>query len=256
MAGAIRSVSVRRGYDPREFTLLAFGGAGPLHVNALIKEMEMPRALIPYNPGVFCAIGCLNADFRRDFVQTVNKPLDDIGVEGIDRVFREYTERGKQDLINSGIHFSEIANLYELEMQYEGQLHTIRVSFDFLPSSVDAIMEKYNEAYARRFRDTLPGMKTRVVNLRCSTIGIRPKIDLAIGILKGASSLKDATQGHRAVYFDGTFVDTPVYERTKIPAGGIIHGPAIIEQRDSVTVLEPDSKIQVDPYHNLVMEVR
>jgi N-methylhydantoinase A len=218
--------------------------------------MEMPRALIPYNPGVFCAIGCLNADFRRDFVQTVNKPLDDIGVEGIDRVFREYTERGKQDLINSGIHFSEIANLYELEMQYEGQLHTIRVSFDFLPSSVDAIMEKYNEAYARRFRDTLPGMKTRVVNLRCSTIGIRPKIDLAIGILKGASSLKDATQGHRAVYFDGTFVDTPVYERTKIPAGGIIHGPAIIEQRDSVTVLEPDSKIQVDPYHNLVMEVR
>ncbi len=256
MAGAIRSVSVSRGYDPREFTLVGFGGAGPMHINALTREMEMPEAIIPHSPGVFCALGCLAADFRRDFVQTVNKPLDDIGVEGINNIFVQYTERGKQDLIGSGIPFSEIANLYELEMQYEGQLHTIKVSFDSLPSSKEAIMEMYDQAYARRFRDTLPEMKTRVVNLRCSTIGIRPKIDLMIGTSEEASSLKSSIKGTRPVYFDNAFIDTPVYERSRIPVGETIYGPAIIEQRDSVTVLEPNSKLQVDPYHNLLMEVQ
>lgn len=256
MAGAIRSVSVRRGYDPREFTLVAFGGAGPMHVNALIKEMEIPKAIIPYSPGVFCAIGCLAADFRRDFVQTVNKPLDDIGIEGINNILTQYAERGKQDLVDSGIPFSDIVNHYELEMQYEGQLHTIKVFFDSLPSSKDVIMKIYDQAYARRFRDTLPGMKTRVVNLRCSTIGIRPKIDLMIDTSEKARWLKDAIKGTRPVYFDNAFIDTPVYERGKIPVGETIYGPAIVEQRDSVTVLEPDSKLQVDRYHNLVMEVQ
>ncbi|MFC2013351.1 hydantoinase/oxoprolinase family protein [Chloroflexota bacterium] len=256
MAGAIRSVSVRRGYDPRDFILVAFGGAGPMHVNSLIKEMEMPKAVIPYSPGVFCAIGCLTADFRRDFVQTVNKLLDDIGVKGINDIFTQYAEQGKQDLIDSEIPFTEIVNLYELEMQYEGQLHTIRASFDSLPPSEDAIMEKYNEAYARRFRDTLPGMPTRVVNLRCSTIGIRPRVDLTVDTSGKAAWLKDSVEGTRPVYFDNAFVDTTVYERSRIPIGETIYGPAIIEQRDSVTVLEPDSKIQVDPYDNLVMEVQ
>ena len=256
MAGAIRSVSIRRGYDPRDFTLVAFGSAGPMVANALIKEMDMPNALIPYSPGIFCALGCLVADFRRDFVQTVNKLLDDIGIEGINNIFVQYTERGKQDLISSGIPFTDIVNLYELEMQYEGQLHTIKVSFDSLPSGKDVIMKMYEQAYARRFRDTLSGMQTRVVNLRCSTIGIRPKIDLMMATSEKAGSLKDSIKGRRPVYFDYAFVDTPIYERSRIPIGETIYGPAIIEQRDTTTVLEPDSKIQVDPYSNLIMEVK
>jgi N-methylhydantoinase A len=256
MAGAIRSVSVLRGYDPREFILVAFGGAGPMHINALAQEMEIPKAIIPYSPGVFCALGCLAADFRRDFVQTVNQPLDDMGIQGINHILTEYAEAGKKELMDSGVQFTEIVNHYELEMQYEGQLHTIKVFFDHIPSSTEGIVARYEEAYAQRFRDTLPGMKTRVVNLRCSTIGIRPKADLMIHQDKEADSLREAVKETRPVYFNQAFSETSVYERAKIPAGSQIHGPAIIEQRDSLTVLEPESKIRVDRYYNLVMEVK
>jgi N-methylhydantoinase A len=256
MAGAIRSVSVLRGYDPREFTLVAFGGAGPLHINALAKEMEIPKAIIPYSPGVFCALGCLAADFRRDFVQTVNQPLEELGTDGINRIFMENAEKGKSELIDSGIQFTEIINYYELEMQYEGQLHTIKVMFDHLPSSIEEIVTQYEKAYSHRFHDTLPGMKTRVVNLRCSTIGVRQKPDLTIHQDYEVNSLEEAVKETRPVYFEGRFLKTPVYERIKLPTGGEIEGPAIIEQRDSVIVLEPDSLVRVDPLYNLIMEVK
>ena len=222
----------------------------------LIKEVGLAKALIPYSPGVFCAIGCLVADFRRDFVQTVNEPLEDVGVDGINDIFSKYAEQGKQDLVASGITFTDIVTRFEAEMHYEGQLHTIKVPFDSLPSSQDAIMEAFNRAYSRRFRDILEGMKTRVVNLRCTVLGIRPKIDLQIGIAQEGRSMEDSIKGVRQVYFDGAFMNTNVYERSKIPRGETIHGPAIIEQRDSVTIVEPGSKIWVDPYYNLILEVQ
>jgi len=227
-----------------------------MHINALAKEMEIPKAITPYSPGVFCALGCLAANFRRDFVQTVNRPLDDIRVQGINNILTGYAEIGKRELIDSGIPFTEILHHYELEMQYEGQLHTIRVFLDHLPSSIEGVLETYEKAYAQRFKDTLPEMKTRVVNLRCSTIGMRPKADLMIDPPHHVRLLKEAIKETRPVCFGHAFIDTPVYERTKIPVGDTIYGPAIIEQRDSVTVLEPDSKIHVDRYNNLVMEVQ
>jgi N-methylhydantoinase A len=255
MSGAIRSVSIFRGLDPREFSLVAFGGAGPMHINALLKEMGIQRAIIPYSPGVFCAIGCLSADFRRDFVQTVNRPFRDIGLEGIKDILSQYKERGKEELISSGIPFNEILHFYELEMQYEGQLHTIKVSFDTLTVSEETILEKYDQAYTRRFRDSLSGMETRVVNIRCSTIGVRPKLDLKIESSESGPSKNNAVKEVKPVFFDDAFIDTPVYERKKIQVGETINGPAVIEQRDSITVLEPDTKIEIDEYHNMIMEV-
>jgi N-methylhydantoinase A len=166
MSGAIRSVSVARGFDPRDFSLVAFGGAGPMHINALLQETGVPRAIIPYHPGVLCAIGCLSADFRRDFVQTVNRPLRDIGMSGIRDVLTRYESKGKSDLIASEIEFTDILNLYEFEMQYEGQLHTIKISFDTLPMSEKVIRDEFEKAYARRFKYNMPGMETRVVNIR------------------------------------------------------------------------------------------
>jgi N-methylhydantoinase A len=254
MSGAIRSVSVARGFDPRDFSLVAFGGAGPMHINALLEETGVPRAIIPYHPGVLCAIGCLSADFRRVFVQTVNRPLRDIGINGIRDVFSLYEGRGKDDLIASEIAFTDIVNVYELEMQYEGQLHTIKVSFDTLPKNEEVISGAFEHAYARRFKYSMPGMETRVVNIRCSTIGIRPKLDLRIDSSGHSQSQRNALKGVRPVYFDGAFVDTPVYDRSKLRSGETIVGPALIEQRDSTTILEPDSKIKIDEYHNMIME--
>jgi N-methylhydantoinase A len=254
MSGAIRSVSVARGFDPRDFSLVAFGGAGPMHINALLQETGVPRAIIPYHPGVLCAIGCLSADFRRDFVQTVNRPLRDIGMSGIRDVLTRYESKGKSDLIASEIEFTDILNLYEFEMQYEGQLHTIKISFDTLPMSEKVIRDEFEKAYARRFKYNMPGMETRVVNIRCSTIGIRPKLDLRMDADGKGGGQAKALKAVRPVYFDGAFVDTPVYDRSKLRAGETIAGPALIEQRDSTTILEPHSKIEIDEYHNMIME--
>ena len=255
MSGAIRSVSVVRGFDPRDFSLVAFGGAGPMHVNALLKETGVPKAIIPYNPGVLCAIGCLSADFRRDFVQTVNRPLRDIGINRIRDVLTLYEDKGKGELISSEVAFTDISNVYELEMQYEGQLHTIKVSFDTLPMSEEIILDKFEQAYARRFKNNMPGMETRVVNIRCSTIGIRPKLDLRIDSSKHSQLQNNALKLVKPVFFDDAFLDTPVYDRSKFQTGETITGPALIEQRDSTTVLEPDSKIEIDEYHNMIMEI-
>lgn len=255
MAGAIRTVSIRRGYDPREFALVAFGGAGPMHADNLMKEVGLAKVIIPYVPGVASAIGCLMTDFRRDFVQTVNRPLDEIGLESINDILSKYSEQGSQELIDSKIRFTEIVNRFELDMCYEGQLHVIRVPFDSLPSSKQDIEEAFNKAYIRRFFEALPGVKTRVVNLRCAVLGIRPKIDLKVALPETVFTLEDSIKGARPVYFYGAFQKCTIYERSKIPAGETIFGPAIIEQRDSTVVIEPGSKVWIDPYHHLIMEV-
>ena len=254
MAGAIRSVSIRRGYDPREFALVAFGGAGPMHANDLMKEVGLAKVIIPYVPGVASAIGCLMTDFRRDFVQTVNRPLDEIGLESINDILSKYSEQGKRELIDSGISFTKLVNRFELDMCYEGQLHVIRVPLDSLPSTKEGIEEAFNKAYIRRFFETLTGVKTRVVNLRCAVLGIRPKIDLKIALPDKAFPLTDSVKGTRPVYFDGVFHECAIYERSKMPPGETIYGPAIIEQRDSTVVIEPDSKVWIDPYYHLIME--
>jgi len=254
MSGAIRSVSVVRGFDPRDFSLVAFGGAGPMHVNALLKETGIPRAIIPHSPGVLCAIGCLSADFRRDFVQTVNRPLQDIGLDGIREILSQYEETGKQELLDSQVAFTEIVNRYVLEMQYEGQLHTIKVSFDELPVSEQDISAQFEQAYERRFKGSMPEMKTRVVNVRCSTIGIRPKLDLRMDASQSDRTRGDALKTTRPVFFDDAFLDTPVYDRSRLRSGETISGPALIEQRDSTTVVEPGSEITCDEYHNMIMK--
>jgi len=193
-------------------------------------------------------------DFRRDFVQTVNRPLDEIGLESINDILSKYSEQGKRELIDSGISFTKLVNRFELDMCYEGQLHVIRVPLDSLPSTKEGIEEAFNKAYIRRFFETLTGVKTRVVNLRCAVLGIRPKIDLKIALPDKAFPLTDSVKGTRPVYFDGVFHECAIYERSKMPPGETIYGPAIIEQRDSTVVIEPDSKVWIDPYYHLIME--
>ena len=254
MAGAIRNVSISRGYDPTEFVLVAFGGAGPMHANSLMKEVGLLKTVIPYHPGVASAIGCLITDFRRDFVQTVNKLLDDLELTEINRIWLDQMSRGKDDLIASKVSFTRIDTIFEAEVCYDGQLYVISVAFTSLPSSKEEIVEQFNNAYTKRFFETLPGVKIRAANLRCTVFGRRPEIDLKIGIPKETFSPKEAIKEVRPVYFGGSFMDCTVYDRVKIPAGETIFGPAIVEERSSTIVVEPGTRIHVDSYHNLIME--
>ena len=255
MAGSIRNVSIERGYDPRDFALVPFGGAGPMHACALMREVGMRWAVVPFHPGVTSALGCLIASFRHDFVQTINQPLEKLDMAEVHKIFSSQVERGRALISGAGLAFEGIVTLFEADMSYDGQTHVLRVP---LPSSLltgQEVAEAFAQAYKRRLFDLLEGVPIRMVNLRSTVLGLRPKIDLKGLGPKEAGGFEAAIRGHRPVYFDGQFVSCPILERSRLACGVSFVGPAIIEQRDATTVIEPGTRVSVDDYYNLIMEL-
>jgi len=254
MAGRIRVVSVERGHDPRDFALVAFGGAGPLHAAALMKDVGIGRSLIPYYPGVLCALGCVTADVRHDFVRTVMRSLDELDPEGFRAMVRETVADGTRLIQDEGVPVERVDVLLAADMGYEGQRHNIRVT---LPPelSPEGITAAFAEAYRSEYKQTLDGLPVRLTTLRVTVLGLRPRLDIGSWVAAG-SALTGIPQGRRAVYFDGRYHDTPVYARAALPPGSELAGPAIVEQADCTTVLEPDTTARVDRLGNLILEAR
>ena len=257
MAGAMRLVSLQRGHDPREFALFAFGGAGPLHGAALARELGVPRVIVPYVPGITCALGCIVADVRHDFVQTIARPTDTLTESEVAGVLREQRAAGEALLAAEKVPIERIDVVHEADMQYEGQTFTMRVTLDADHLDVKALSDALRQTYLDRFNIDLGAFRAKLINLRTSVIGIRPQLDLRRIVAAGhkTGSVAEAVRETRPVWFDGGWVDTPVYERDALPLGGVIRGPAIFNQMDSTTVVEPDSTVTVDEYGNLIIEV-
>ncbi len=257
MAGAMRLVSLQRGHDPREFALFAFGGAGPLHGAALARELGVPRVIVPYVPGITCALGCIVADVRHDFVQTIARPTDTLTESEVAGVLREQRAAGEALLAAEKVPIERIDVVHEADMQYEGQTFTMRVTLDAGHLDVKALSDALRQTYLDRFNIDLGAFRAKLINLRTSVIGIRPQLDLRRIVAAGhkTGSVAEAVRETRPVWFDGGWVDTPVYERDALPLGGVIRGPAIFNQMDSTTVVEPDSTVTVDEYGNLIIEV-
>jgi N-methylhydantoinase A len=260
MAGAIRLVSLQRGYDPRDFVLFAFGGAGPLHAAALARELAIPRVLVPTRPGITSALGCLVADVRHDFVKTINQDLLRMDVGAARTVFADQIARGRILLAAEGVEIETITIQHEADMQFAGQTHVLTVPIartDFEREELSAAFEK---AYWERFEVELRAMPCLVMSLRTAVIGHRRPVSLER--LSGASSgagnltLGDAQAGTRDVWFEAGWRPTPIYRRERLPAGAEFVGPAIVEQLDSTTVVEPADHVRVDPLGNLVITVR
>jgi N-methylhydantoinase A len=256
MAGAIRMVSVSLGADPRDYALFAFGGAGPLHAAALARELAIPRVLVPARPGITNALGCVVADLRHDFVRTVNQPLDaaDMGVVHAMMALQEAEGRrliGQERLTLTGIRAE-----YSVDMQFVGQTHLLRVPLTHGTPSRDDLQQLFESAYHARFRVDLPTIRANLVNLNCSVIGQRPRIDLTRLIdPAGRRTLAQAQTGSRLLWF-GDWVDTPIYWRDHLPLDLSLHGPAIIEQMDTTTLLPPGDHMTMDPIGNLILKVQ
>jgi N-methylhydantoinase A len=238
MAGAIRMVSISLGADPRDFALFAFGGAGPLHAVALARELAVPRVLIPARPGITNALGCVVADLRHDFVRTLNRPLDHVNIETVHAVLAEQESEGRRLIEQEKITLTGIRAEYSADMQFVGQTHLLRVP---LPSAMPAREEMqrlFEAAYHARFRVDLPNIKAHLVNLNVSVIGMRPEFDLSA--LIDPVFRKDWIEpiASRPVWFGG-WVETPVYWRDHLPLDLNLTGPAIIEQMDTTTIVEP-----------------
>ncbi|CAM5450158.1 Acetophenone carboxylase gamma subunit [Mycolicibacterium aubagnense] len=257
MAGAIRMVSVGRGHDPRDFTLFAFGGAGPLHASALAREMGLPRVLVPARPGITNALGCVVADLRHDFVNTLNRPVATLDQEQVHRVLDGHRAEGEALIAKEAVKPQAVRISHSADMQFIGQTHLINVP---LPSSnVDraTLQDLFEKAYFTRFKVELPEIRANLVNLNTSVIGVRPQIDLSVLIDPAgrAPTLRKARLEIRPVWYEGTWHDTPVYARDRLPLDAVIKGPAIIEQMDATTVLEPGDRATSDADGNLIVEV-
>jgi N-methylhydantoinase A len=253
MTGAIRMVSLSKGHDPRDFVLFAFGGAGPLHAVALAREIGIPEVLVPARPGLTNALGCLVADLRQDLVNTLNRGLDDIPAEEIAATLTAQRERGLATVLAEKGEVEDALVLHSAEMQFRGQTHLIRVPLPHAAMTRAEIQAAFEAAYFARFQIRMPEIRAVLVNLNTSVIGKRRGFSLA-GLLPDGDG--DALVGERPIYADGAWHAAKIWQRERLRRGARIAGPAIIQQADATTVLEPGSEAMVDALGNLRIKVR
>ncbi len=249
MAGAIRLVSIERGHDPKIFSAMPFGGGGALHVGALI----------PRFPGVTSALGCIIADMRHDFVHTINRPLDDLDIAALDAEMAETAERDLTLLRRSGAALDRLDIVFELDMSYIGQTHTVpvplpaRLAGEKTDVSASMIRAAFEAAYRKTYGRLLEGVGVRLLSLRTTAVGIRPRFDLALlGPAPGAT-LAGARRGSRQVWWESGWHRTAVYDRLALPAGAEIRGPAVLEQDDATAFIDPGLAAAVDRLGNVIV---
>lgn len=254
MAGAIRMVSISMGADPRDFALFAFGGAGPLHAVALARELAIPKVLIPARPGITNALGCVVADLRHDFVRTLNRPLDAVEMADVHTLLATQEAEGRRLVEAEKVALTGIDVEFSADMQFVGQTHLLRVPLPAASPSREEMQTRFEAAYHARFRVDLPNIRANLVNLNCSVSGRRPELDLSRLIDPTGRLETVLPKDHRPVWF-GNWVESPVYWRDHLPLNLSLHGPAIIEQMDTTTIVEPGCHVTSDSDGNLIIMV-
>lgn len=256
MLKGIRVVSVERGYDPREFTVVAFGGGGPVHAAELARELGAKMVMVPPAPGITSALGLLMADFRHDYTRTYLCTTDAMDLEELNEAFAGLEAQASAQLLDEGVPAEDILLMRSVEMRYLGQGHNLEVP---VPAGyLDAqALHTINDAFHRLHHTTYgysrPDETTEFVNLRLAGIGRLPKPQPRPIPAGGHAS--QALIGRRAVYFEGRWHDTPIYARSLLRAGHRLEGPAIVEQMDSTTVILPGQAGEIDELGNILITV-
>ncbi len=258
MARAIRVISVQRGHDPRDYTMMAFGGAGPLHAARLARELEIGRVLVPRNPGILCAMGLLLTDLRADFASTRLMPLEAGSAPAIERTFAALQRRAEDWFEREGISAANRRLNRTVDMRYTGQNYELAVPMPEAPLSsdtLDRLGEGFAAAHQRMYGFVAEEEPVQFVTFRVEAVGLVRKATLTEHAFAG----EDASQalcGHREVWLAeaGAFVPCPLYDRNRLEAGNRFAGPAVIEQMDTTTVVLPGMTARVDPYLNLILE--
>ncbi len=258
MARAIRVISVQRGHDPRDYVLMAFGGAGPLHAARLAKELDMRRVLVPRNPGILCAMGLLLTDLRADFAATRLMQADAAAAAAVAAGFDTLAARAAEWFGNEAIAPDARKLTRTADMRYQGQNYELAIPLPpgpVTPASVDALLAGFADAHRQRYGFVAEGEAVQFVTLRLEATGLVRKATLRRYEL-GAADAAEAITGHRGVWFPeaGDFVTTPIYDREKLQAGHRFTGPAVVEQMDTTTVVLPGMTARVDEYLNLILE--
>jgi N-methylhydantoinase A len=253
MADAIRLISIRRGYDPREFCLVAFGGAGPLHGAALAEELSIPTVLVPPSPGITSALGCLLVDVRHDLSAMFLAHVDSVDVDSLEVEFEKLEAEGRERLEAEGVPEGQMSTQRLVDMRYLGQWRSLTVPVS-APVDVDDAVARFHAEHERAYNYRRDGSPVEIYRLSLRAVGVTPKPQLRRYELNGAAA---TAAGSRPVHFDssGAAVETPLYVRSDLPAGARIEGPAIIDQLDSTTVVPPGWRAEVDEWLNIRMHL-
>lgn len=257
MAGATRMVSVSLGADPRDFSLFAFGGAGPLHASALARELGIPEVLVPARPGITNALGCVVADLRHDFVNTLNQPLDEADIDQLHQLLASQRAEGERLISQEPVPVEALEVRHVLDMQFVGQTHLLQVPLTHADLSREEIQQAFETIYFDRFRVRLSEIRAQIVSVSTSVIGQRPPVDLA-GLISPdsrADTLEESRLGSRPVWFDGGWVEAALYDREKLPANSQLTGPAVLEQMDTTILIEPQDSASTDADGNILIQI-
>ena len=257
MVNALRLVSVQHGYDPRDFVLVAFGGAGPVHANRLAAETEIGTTLVPLSAGTTSAMGLLVTDLKREYTATTITRAGEAEIEALAGSFATLEEHGAADLTGEGVPQADMTFVRQMDLRYVGQSYELTVGVpegrleeaDF----ADA-MARFHKEHDRAYGHSAPDEPVELVNLRLTAIGRIAKPRLREIPATGAEA-GTAVKNRRPVFFaeSSGFVDCPIYDRYLLSAGTIVEGPAIVEEFDTTTVLHPGYMASVDRFGNLLL---
>jgi N-methylhydantoinase A len=255
MALAVRAVSVERGYDPRDFALVGFGGAGPLHACAIARDLHIPLVVIPPYPGHYSAVGMLGSSLRHDLVRTVYAAFAHVVWADVRRIAEELVEAGRKQLADEGVGDQDMSLDVGLDLRYAGQEFTLTVPVaDEVLAAGDAerIRADFADIHRQRYGHAAPTEAMELVNVRVAAVTPRPQ-----PVLQVAGATGSALRGHRQVVFDRGVpaAETPVYDRELLAVGEEITGPAIIEEYASTTVLWAGDRLRRGAGGELVIEV-
>jgi N-methylhydantoinase A len=246
MARALRVVSVERGHDPREFALVAFGGAGPLHAPTLAAELDIPTVLVPRTAGVLSAQGLLISDVAYDYSRSMVRPWNEVDPTRVAEFFADLRAAGDTELGNEGIpaerrEFERVADL-----RYVGQSFDVSVPVpdgELDATALETVEERFHDAHEKRYGHADPGEPVELVTLRLRARGVVDAPDMEPPATGGSAA--EAVAEHRETAFDGEQYDTPIYDRDRLPAGGAFDGPAVVEGAESTVVVRPKQSVSV-----------
>ena len=252
MVGALRSVLLEKGHDPRDFTLLGFGGAGPLHICDLMELEGIPRGIVPIHPGQFSALGFVMTDARTDKQRTIQQTSLHFDIATSNKMMEELVELAVNELRSQG--YTQVLEIYRnIDLRYFGQNYELQIPFTaerFDEKSLEDLWKRYHEAHDARFNFYIPGETIEIVNLSISVVAPTPKPKLA-KIAKGTGTPLSVDE--REIWFDKTFFATKVYDRSDLLADMFVDGPAIIREDSATTILRPGYQVKADAYGNLII---
>ena len=252
MANAVRAVTTERGLDPRDFALVAYGGAGPLHAASVARELHVGRVVIPFAPGNFSALGMLMADFRRDFVQTYFTALEDVDIAQLEALYQSLETQGTAELNAAGV-TDEVELRRAADMRYKGQEHAVDVPWRRARVDEDALAEltaTFHTRHEEEYRHHAPDQPVEIVSVRVSVIGRLDKPGWPE--LPTSTTALDENMRSRPVWFstEGP-LDCRIVDRPDLRPGQTLTGPLMVQEAGSATCVPPDAELEVDKHGNL-----